>query len=87
MPELPVFEAGKSYRLLFQIDGQKYPRTGVLTFMGDGQYGLAFSGRPLFGTESFRREWILGAEEVPAETPRSVNQRATPEEIQRLLVS
>lgn len=68
---------GDRVRVIHRAPEQGYDRMSVLTFLEDHGDGLTFSARPKAGTQIIPRAWIRRMERVSAETPISLNERAS----------
>jgi len=63
--------SGMRYKITYQVPGQhKKPRVAVLDFMEKGEGDkYFFSARPIGGTQTFYRDWIIKAEPALDITP------------------
>jgi hypothetical protein len=69
----------KRYRILHKSEAQRYSRMSVMTYLGRGGASgdeLQFNARPVAGTQALPDEWIYAIEEVPPDTPVTLNKRA-----------
>lgn len=63
--------SGEKYLVKYRIPGvHRVPRLMLASFMGVEDNTLLFSGRPVFGTSSIRKEWVLETSFVPVTDPR-----------------
>lgn len=68
---------GKKYRVTHQSDLQRFARESVMVYLGKSKFSdeHQFSARPLAGTQTLTTGSILKSEEVPEDTPVSMNKR------------
>lgn len=61
------------YRLRWRHPAQRLDREAVWSFLGDAPDDhVSFSARPLAGTQTMPRDWIVDLTEVPKDTPISL---------------
>jgi hypothetical protein len=80
------WKRGAKFRIRYRIPGQRYDREMVATYLGmpshrdvrvrPGRRIRQFSGRPEYGTTELELDWVLGNEEVPADTKCYAGRRA-----------
>lgn len=61
-------EVGHRYRIRIKRDADRKQKTVVMDFMAEHEREYLFSARPVAGTQTIPRRWILGVEEVDKAT-------------------
>lgn len=69
-------ERGNRYRIYHQSPSQGYMRVSVMDYLDDDDQHHVFSARPVAGTQTLPKSWVIRIVEVSTETPVSINGRA-----------
>lgn len=74
----PVLIPGRKYRIIHQSPSQRYPRVSVMRLIGDSELDDAwlFDARPLAGTQTLPKEWMIECSETTPDAAISINERA-----------
>lgn len=78
-PADPTLTAGHRYKITHRAGNQQIARYSIMDYMGpdhDEPKNLNFSARPLAGTQSMPKSWIISIREVPKTTPIAINKIA-----------
>jgi hypothetical protein len=68
------FIEGRKYRVTYKIKGvHRREHVLVAQFLSENDYYFVFNARPIAGTQSLDKKNVIGAQEVPVNTPCSVD--------------
>lgn len=70
-----TFVPGLRYRVIHKSPEQRYARVSIMDFLAEHEHHYVFSARPIAGTQTMPKGWVLDKAVVAKETPISMNRR------------
>lgn len=74
---LAAMSRGKKYKVVYKSDTQRFNREAVMVFLGEQGNDTSWSARPVAGTQTMPRHWIIGVAEVEASARVYINRRSS----------